>query len=626
MTEDGPTLGPVERDRGAPFAVGERVRTWGDLLADAGRIAAQLRPRLGRPPTSTSPSPIMLACADRYHGAACLLAIWEVARIAALPPNGREETIDALCAERGIELLLHDGGGRGGIDVRPWLEGPGDGGSAGPAALPIAPPRFTPSQPVACLFTSGSTGAHVACLKTARQLLGEARGLVSLFGMGPGTRVLATVPPQHIYGLLFSVLVPLMGGGALIRGTPQHAETIAAEARRFGADVLCSVPAHLQGLGSLEPGSLPPLRRIFSSGAPLPAQAGRAVAEVAKIPVTEIFGSSETGGIAWRQQRPTGGGASESDDRRAEDDASLWHPFPGIEVSADADGLMVVRSPFADTPEGQPVGAPVRGADRVRLANDGRFALLGRADGVVKIGGSRVAISEVEQRLREIPGVREAAVIAVDVPGLRGHELWAAVVAPGLTAASLREALRRRLESIAVPRRFRLVAALPREENGKLTKARVHALFATPAVETASAPAPAPRATGGRERHEVTMSIAADSPFFRGHFEGFPVLPGVVQLNSLVLENVRLRWPALDRLRKVVGLKFRNPIRPLDPLSILLERTDANRVRFEIRSEARIMSSGALVFGDGASPSPTPTGSSESWPGSRPGSRQGPAG
>ena len=610
MTEDGFTLGPLERDRRAPFAVGEPARSWGDLLADAGRIAAHLRPLLDRASKSAAAAPIMLACADRYHGAACLLAIWEVGRIAALPPNGREETIDALCAERGIDLLLHDGGGSGGIDVRRWLDG--SGAVAGPTARPVEPPRFAASQPVACLFTSGSTGAHVPCLKTARQLLGEARLLVSLFDMGPETRVLATVPSHHIYGLLFGVLVPLMGGGALVRGTPQHAETIAAEARRFGANVLCSVPAHLQGLGALGPGTLPPLRRIFSSGAPLPGQVARDAAAAAGIPVTEIFGSSETGGIAWRQQRH---GSEKEREDEDEDGASLWRPFPGIDVSADADGLMVVRSPFADVPDGGPVGAAVRGADRVRLAQGGRFELHGRADGVVKIGGSRVAVGEVERRLLEIPGVREAAVIAVDVPGLRRHELWAAVVAPGSTAVALREALRRRLESIAVPRRFRLVEALPREENGKLTKTRLRALFATPAAASAGSPAPS-----GRERHEVTMSIPADSPFFRGHFDGFAVLPGVVQLNNLVLENVRLRWPALDHLRKVVGLKFRNPIRPLDPLSILLERTDANRVRFEIRSETRLMSAGALVFGRGAEPgSPPPAG-----PAGSPEPREGP--
>ena len=74
----------------------------------------------------------------------------------------------------------------------------------------------------------------------------------------------------------------------------------------------------------------------------------------------------------------------------------------------------------------------------------------------------------------------DAAVIAVDTPPPRRHELWAAVVAPTLSVAALRSALLRRLEPIAMPRRFRLVAALPREDNGKLVKARLLAMFDDP--------------------------------------------------------------------------------------------------------------------------------------------------
>src|SRR5262249_13651973 len=137
--------------------------------------------------------------------------------------------------------------------------------------LPV--PVFPPERVLACVYTSGSTGAHVACRKTAAQILGEARLLVELFGVGPEARVLATVPPHHIYGLLFSVLRPLAGGAAVARGTPHHAETVAAEAAAVGANVLVTVPAHLHGLGVLRPGALPPLSRVFSSGAPLAERA-----------------------------------------------------------------------------------------------------------------------------------------------------------------------------------------------------------------------------------------------------------------------------------------------------------------------------------------------------------------
>ena len=91
-----------------------------------------------------------------------------------------------------------------------------------------------------------------------------------------------------------------------------------------------------------------------------------------------------------------------------------------------------------------------------------------------------------------------------------------------------------------------------------------------------------------------------------------------MQLNNLVLANVRTRWPALGRLQKVMALKFRNPIRPRDEVSIVLERTTANRVGFVIRRDSRLMSSGALVFaeagaggdggGGGAGPPPAAEG------------------
>jgi acyl-CoA synthetase (AMP-forming)/AMP-acid ligase II len=526
-------------------------------MTDAAILAASI-------PDSAA-AEVMVACADRYLCAVALLAVWQTHRLAALPPNSRQETIDRLCAERGISLILHDGGGQGehGLDVRTRLGATGAAGRAGVA--PDLTPAFPPDRALVCVYTSGSTGAHVACPKTAAQLLGEAALLVQLWDLGPGTRVLASVPAHHLYGLLFGVLVPFMGGGSFVRTTPLHAETIAAQARAWQVGVLCSVPAHLHAVATLPAGALPPLSRIFSSGAPLDARTASSVTALAGIPVTEVLGSSETGGIAWRQ---SGGQGDEA-----------WQVFPGVRVAQDHDGTMLLRSRFVDAREAP--GGEYRGADRIRVRDDGRFELLGRADGVVKIGGSRVAVAEIERLLRETPGVADATVVSVDTPPPRRHELWAAVVAPTLSVAALRDALLRRVEPIAMPRRFRIVGALPREDNGKLVRARILSLFDGPALP---------------EQRTIALTIPPDWHFFRGHFDDLPILAGVVQLNEIVMREVRACWPEHRHLRRVTGLKFRKPIGPGDALELELIRTPPDKVAFQLRRGDEVASSGTFEF------------------------------
>jgi hypothetical protein len=246
---------------------------------------------------------------------------------------------------------------------------------------------------------------------------------------------------------------------------------------------------------------------------------------------------------------------------------------------------------------GQPP-APYRGADKVRLLPGGRFELVGRADGILKIGGIRVSLAEVEQLLRTAPGVSDAGVLSVAVGGARGHELWAAVAPASLEVGALRAHLLRHLDAVAVPRRFRVVAALPREENGKLTRERLEGLFASRGPEAGS-PSAARLATH-RERYTDSVRVPSDWAYFEGHFEGFPILAGVVQMTEIILPSVAAHWRELRRPRHLTNLKFRRPINPGDALELEVTRLAPLKVSFALRRQAEVMSSGVLEFATGS--------------------------
>lgn len=585
---------PVAHAPGQVVAVGgESARTGRDLLRDVRAVAARL------PPAGPG-SEILVVCGDRYHVAVAALAAWERGHAVALPPNGAPETVRELRRRPGVALLLHDTDADDEFDVRPWLAAADD------LALGTCPEELAAidgARVLATVYTSGSTGAHQPCPKTAAQLLGEAATLARCFGVAADRRVIATVPPHHLYGLLFSVLMPLAAGASFVRDTPLHAETVAATARRHAADVLVSVPIHLRSLTVLDAGELPPLWQVFSSGAALPAETAEALGSRLGLAVTEIYGASETGGIAWRRYVPSAGASGEvasANEPGPEDmsEAPAWQPLPGVAVDADASGRLLLRSPFL--PPDAPT--PFVCADQVELCADGRFRLLGRRDGVLKIGGKRVALAEVEQRLLAQPWLADAAVAALAAPGPRGQEIVAAVVArdgeqgDAEVVARVRHGLLQWFDPVVVPRRIKVVPRLPREPSGKLTRASLIALF-----ERGAGP---PRAdfvireharTG--DRHRFAVHVPVDLGFFRGHFAGYPVLPGVAQVAALVLGRVRALHPEFGEPRAIPRLKFRRPIAPGDELELHLTIDgERRRVHFEIARAGEVCSAGVLDF------------------------------
>ena len=550
----------LARPPGHLVAVGDAGPcTVADLQSASARVAQALR---GRPPGD-----VLLIFEDRFAFAAALLGAWRAQRAVLLPPNGQLDTIRALAHRPDVAAFLHDRpGSEDGEDVSALLAGPPDASDVEPLA---------PELHVATLATSGSTGAHQLLPKSAAQLLGEAATLAAQFGLGPSDRIAATVPSHHIYGLLFGVLAPLRGGAAFLRETPVHAEAVVAAVDRHGATHLVSVPAHLRALEALAPAPHT-LRRVFSAGAPLPADTARVVARVLGVPVTEAYGSSETGGIAWR-----------------EDVAAPWRPFPGVTVAADDDGQLLLDSPLlaSDSPR------PLRCPDRIAVREDGRFDLLGRADDTVKVGGKRVAIGEIEARALAVPGVRDAAAIAEASGAARGTEIWLGV-AGDVPADRIRAELARWLDPTTLPRRIRVVESLPREDNGKLTRRRLRGLFVPeagvrdmdPDVETVHTDA-------AGETRTLGVVVPPDLSYFEGHFPGRPILAGVVQLHGLVLRQIARSWPDLGAPRKLLRLKFKHVIGPGERLTLRLVRpAGERRVSFQILGAAAECASGTLVF------------------------------
>lgn len=341
-------------------------------------------------------------------------------------------------------------------------------------------------------FTSGTTGrpkpvplAHA----TVRDLLDKVLG--TLRGGRASASATEKRPPMpnlipvslSLWAGIYQVLFALRVGAPIVLMDRFDTATFAELVHRYGIRSTVLPPAAMTMLTDDEAiDDLTPLRMVRSITAPLsPAQARR-FRDRFGVVVLNSYGQTELGGevVGWS--------AADAREHGETKLGSVGRAHTGVGVrSADADGTPLPTGEsgelFVRTPATTAGGISPDFADRLttdgwfrtgdigRVDDEGFVWIEGRVSDMINRGGLKVFPAQVEEALLSAPGVRDAAVVGVPDPRL-GEVPWAFVVAngEGCDEHALEAWCRDRLAAYKVPTRFVTVAALPRNEVGKVLK------------------------------------------------------------------------------------------------------------------------------------------------------------
>ena len=332
-----------------------------------------------------------------------------------------------------------------------------------------------------------------------------------------------------------------------------------------------TTPVHLRA--SLKsPMALEGLEGILASTMSLPAALAAAAESAWNVPVMEIYGSTETGALAIRRT------AAQNE----------WVPLPGVSLwhAGEGEGRKIWAA-------GAHVGPPVLLGDEIELRPNGRFLWLGRSTDLIKVGGRRASLSNLNRSLTDIAGVEDGAFCLPDAEGgaatasrdesSPARRLAAAYVSSTLSPAQVLDALRARIDPAFLPRPLYRVAQLPRNAIGKLPQAALDKLFAQCKLEMS----PAARLRSDHPSEYCAsgdtiqrMVVPAGHPALPGHFPDRPIVPAVVIL-ARVMEAILTQLPHIE-LGALLSARFHSPLAPGQSF-VVRPQVQGGQTRFEVR-------------------------------------------
>ncbi|MCM8525077.1 MAG: AMP-binding protein [Lentisphaeraceae bacterium] len=530
-----------------------------DFVQDCSRLINRIK--------TSEFSEFVLSCKDSYLFAVGLFALLHEEKKICLPQGMEKGLIEELSKSKGFvsDFLA--------CAIHPLQEESGE---------EIILKEFSDGQ--ISLFTSGSTGERKEIKKTLSQFNEEISVLNQTWPLDEHQGVVSTVSHQHIYGLLFKILWPLASQRPFIIQDCLYENELVSIFTSYPENILVTCPAHLDAMVKFSERDFLKNRTVFSSGAPLSPETANAIFSFTGNSPLEVFGSTETGGIAWRRQ-------SQSTD---------WTVMDNVELKTNEEKTLLVKSPFCEIQnEWYETG------DKADIIDSQTFKHLGRKDRIVKVSGKRLSLDEMEQRLLNSTLVEECKVLVVTEKSSTARESTAAILTlteSGKTelnklgrrqfAKLLKKTLQDFFTPVLLPRFWRYIEDFPKNSQGKLASGLLP-LFLLGFDENENRHPELKSISQSSDTFILRIKAPKNCDFFKGHFPETPILPGVGQLFWAQLYAKKIF--SLENVKGIKKLKFHHIIQPDDEVTLTLTQKN-NSVEFTFSDGEKTLSGGLINY------------------------------
>ncbi len=281
--------------------------------------------------------------------------------------------------------------------------------------------------------TSGSTGRPRPCSHDIADLMAEAAWFAEQ--VPECQRVVAMVPATHLYGIVWTALLPGLMGVPVLEAAIGRLPPLQAH------DMIVAVPEQWSALLRVCSNWPPNVIGVNSAG-PLGEGIAAAAMDAGLAKMIDVYGSTETGAIGMRHA--------------LEDGYAL---LPHWRIGEDKGEPQLVSR------DGRRLGFP----DRIAFLDEGRFKPTGRFDGAVQVGGLNVYPLHVATRLKSVPGVEDAAVRLGSNGRLKAFLVPAEGHLPADIETSVRQLAREHFGPAERPSHLSFGPALPKNAMGKLS-------------------------------------------------------------------------------------------------------------------------------------------------------------